>query len=408
MKKAIPYIAVGLLLLLLLLLLVGNNKKSFDHRVTLNKKDKIPYGSYVAYNNLSYLFPGAKITINKKQPGQWDYSVLQYDTGHQALLILSKEFNASNEELTELFNFVSKGNDVLISSYDLSTDAQHFFHVGLSYGDAGFPVFDHLQGVDTLRLWLMQPPFSGKAGYYEYPGRKYYSYFDSFDSSMSYVLGRTADSNAVFLRLRAGEGSFFIHTAPLAFSNYFLLHKENIGYYNQLLSSLNGNVSRIAWDEYYIHKPGFTQPKDPSPLRILMEQPSFRMALLVALTGVIIFVLLGIKRKQRMIPVIAPPKNDSLDFVKTIGRLYFQKRDNKNLCQKMSAYFTEHVYNHYKMTTGSMDSAFITRLSQKSGCDSGTIKSITEYIRFIYEAPAIHDQQVAEFYTLLDTFYKTT
>lgn len=109
-----------------------------------------------------------------------------------------------------------------------------------------------------------------------------------------------------------------------------------------------------------------------------------------------------------MIPVVAAPQNDSLDFVKTIGRLYFQKRDNKNLCQKMIVYFTEHVHSHFNMATGNMDADFITRLSQKSGCSVHTIQSITDYIRFLQEAPAVHDRQVAEFYQLLESFYKTT
>src|SRR6185312_7594927 len=108
------------------------------------------------------------------------------------------------------------------------------------------------------------------------------------------------------------------------------------------------------------------------------------------------------------IPVINPVKNDSLEFVKTIGRLYFQKRNNKNLCQKMGVYFTEHVYSHYKLNTGNMDKDFVTRLAQKSGSSERVIQSITEFISFSHEAPAVHDQQVIEFYQLLETFYKTT
>lgn len=408
MKKGLPYIIGGILLLLLLTLVMAGRKKSFDHRITLNKKDKIPYGSYVAYNQLGYLFPDADIVINKKQPGYWEDSVLQYDTGHQVMIILTKEFNATDYELRELFHFVSKGNDVFISSYDLSRDAQDFFHLNLSYGDAGFAAYDDLAEMDTLKLRLTHPPFPEKNLKFDYPGRKYYSHFNAFDTTMSYVLERTEDSSAVLLRIRAGEGNFFIHTAPLAFSNYFLLHKQNIAHYNQLLSALDAKTGKVVWDEYFLYKPAYDQNKESSPIRILMEQPSFRMALLTALAGIIIFVLLGLKRRQRLIPVIPPVKNDSLEFVKTIGRLYFQKRNNKNLCQKMGVYFTEHVHNHYKMNTGNMDKDFVTRLAQKSGSDQQTVQSITEYISFLQEAPAIHDQQVIEFYQLLEKFYKTT
>ena len=74
----------------------------------------------------------------------------------------------------------------------------------------------------------------------------------------------------------------------------------------------------------------------------------------------------------------------------------------------MIVYFTEHIHSHFNMATGNMDANFIARLSQKSGCNADTIQSITDYIRFIQEAPAVHDRQVAELYQLLDRFYKTT
>ncbi|MFT3702331.1 MAG: hypothetical protein QM802_08180 [Agriterribacter sp.] len=408
MRKALPYIIGAVLLMLIMLLVFGGTKNSFDQRITLNKKDKIPYGSYVAYSQLPHLFPHAKIAVNKKEPGYWEDSVVKYNGQHQAMIILNKDFNASYEDLKELFQFVSNGNDVFISSYDLSRTAQEFFHLNLSYGDAGYDMYGDSQGMDTLELSLTHPPFYEKPNPFIYPGRKYYSHFNTFDSVMSYVMERSFDSSIVLLRIRAGEGNFFIHTAPLAFSNYFLLHKENINHYNQLLSVLDPEATKVIWDEYFLYKPVETGDKDPSPLRVLMEQPSFRMALLTALAGIIIFILLGLKRRQRIIPVITPVKNDSLEFVKTIGRLYFQKRNNKNLCQKMGVYFTEYVHNQYKMNTGSMDKDFVARLSQKSGSSSQTIQSIADYISFLQETPAVHDQQVIEFYQLLEKFYKTS
>ena len=72
-------------------------------------------------------------------------------------------------------------------------------------------------------------------------------------------------------------------------------------------------------------------------------------ALLTAIFALLLYVVLEMRRKQRTIPVMTKPKNDSLEFVKTIGRLYHDKGDHKNLCRKMSAYFLEHVRNRYKL-----------------------------------------------------------
>lgn len=407
MKKAIPYIIGFLVLLLFFGFLSGTKKNKFDHRVTLDRKDKIPYGTFVAFESLPQLFPHAKLLINKKAPGFWENHPSDQDRGRQIMVIICREFNASNAELTELFHYVSNGNDVFISAYDLSNAAFKFFHVDITYSDPGFPGMDNFTAFDTLTATLSQPPFSAAPHQFTYPGRKFNSWFNSLDTSMTYMLGTTGDDKASFIRLRAGEGSFFIHTAPLAFSNYFLLYQDNIKYYNQVFSLMDKDATSIVWDEYYLHNPGINKQSAPSPLRVLLEQPAFRAALLTAIIALAIYVLLGMKRNQRYQPEIKPPVNDSLEFVKTIGQLYFQKGDNKNLCQKMSAHFGEFVYRRFQMQCGVMDENFVNRLSQKSGCPPKTIQAITEYIGFIQQAPQIHDRQVIEFYDLLNQFYKT-
>ena len=74
MKKYTPYILALLLIgAIIALYLTGNNKqeKQLDERITLRQQDKIPYGTYVAYNGLKYLFPKATVYTNSKEPGYW-------------------------------------------------------------------------------------------------------------------------------------------------------------------------------------------------------------------------------------------------------------------------------------------------------------------------------------------------
>lgn len=407
MKKATPYIIGFLVLLLFFGFLSGTKKNKFDHRVTLDRKDKIPYGTFVAFESLPKLFPNATLLLNKKAPGFWDHSFSDGEKGRQIMVIICREFNASNAELTELFHYVNNGNDVFISAYDLSNAAFRFFHLDVTYAGPGFPGMGNVTAFDTLTVKLNQPPFSAYPNHFTYPGRKFNSWFNSLDTSMTYILGSSADNKASFIRLRSGEGSFFIHTAPLAFSNYFLLYQNNINYFNQVFSLMDKDAKSIVWDEYYLHKPDINNQTAPSPLRVLLEQPAFRAALLTAIVGLAVYVLLGVKRNQRYQPEIEPPVNDSLEFVKTIGHLYFQKGDNKNLCQKMSTHFAEFVHRRFQMQSGVMDENFVNRLSQKSGSPRTTIQEIVAYIGFIQHAPQMHDRQVIEFYDLLSQFYKT-
>jgi hypothetical protein len=112
------------------------------------------------------------------------------------------------------------------------------------------------------------------------------------------------------------------------------------------------------------------------------------------------------RRKQRVIPVVAKPRNDSLDFVKTIGRLYFDKGDHKNLARKMSAYFLEHVRNKYKISTSSLNEDFIKNLQYKSGATEQEIMTIVSFINTIDEAPDVNPKLLMDFHRNLELFYK--
>jgi len=62
MSKNILYIVLGVAALLLGAILLGALKpkeKVMDERITLRVKDKIPYGTYVAYNLLPKIFSNA-------------------------------------------------------------------------------------------------------------------------------------------------------------------------------------------------------------------------------------------------------------------------------------------------------------------------------------------------------------
>jgi hypothetical protein len=204
-----------------------------------------------------------------------------------------------------------------------------------------------------------------------------------------------------------GKGNIYIHLAPLAFSNYFILHHNNIGYYDNVLSVIPGSVKKVIWDEYFLTKRNDPK-KNKNWISILFQYPALRAALLTAFIMLLLYVLLEMRRKQRIIPVMNKPVNDSLDFLKTIGRLYYDKKDHRNLSRKMASYFLEHVRNRYKLATNTLDEDFIKALFFKSGYDEKKLREIISFIEFIDTTPAISDSQLTDFYKHLESFYKTT
>jgi hypothetical protein len=221
------------------------------------------------------------------------------------------------------------------------------------------------------------------------------------------VLGYDKNNNPNFVQLKAGKGNLFVHLAPLAFSNYFLLHRNNITYVENAFSVLSPRVNKIVWDEYFSSsKRRGGQQKDSNWLSVFLKYRALKWALLTALLALLLYVLSEMRRKQRVIPVINRPKNDSLEFVKTIGRLYHDKGDHRNLCRKMSAYFLDHVRTRYKLPTSNLDEEFIRNLHGKTGVDEEELKGIVLFTQKLDTAEHITEKQLAWFHKQLESFYK--
>ena len=169
-------------------------------------------------------------------------------------------------------------------------------------------------------------------------------------------------------------------------------------------------VKRVVWDEYYLNKRYYLEPNESKPktgwFSTFMKHQSLKWALLTAILTLLIYVLFEMRRRQRYIPVVLPPRNDSLEFVTTIGRLYFEKGDHANLGRKMGAYFLEYVRNKYKLPTGSLNEDFVKKLQFKTSVPEDEIKNILATISHIENGGELSNKHLAEFYKQLESFYQ--
>lgn len=404
MKKFLPYIITFCILALIAVVIIAANRKlprRMDERITLREKDKIPYGTAAARHLISSLFPHSIITSDSKSPGYW--KDISLESNKQAVILMSGYFNADEFEIKKILDFASNGNYVLIIGRGFSTDAQTAFN--FTYAQDNSSVF-YNESQDSLRVKLEKPSFPSDS-LFVYPGTKFESWFETFDTSHTTVLGRN-ENLPNFIRMDVGDGSVFIHAAPLAFSNYFILHKNNIHYFEQALSVFPTDVETIVWNDYYLNKKVNNNNKEPSWLAPLMKIPAFKYGFLVLLLLLLLWALLNSRRMQRMIPVYKKPRNESLDFVKTMGRLYYDRRDHKNLAKKMGIYFLEHVRSTYKLPTHTLDEQFVEALHFKSGYSNSELNEIVSFVRYLQEDGAVREEELIHFYNQLESFYQNT
>jgi hypothetical protein len=323
----------------------GNSKK-LNRRITLWRQDKIPYGCYFAYENLHTIFPNAEISINRRSPAAFEQG-----EGKKAYIIIASRMVPDESEMNGIMNFVGQGNIVFISSMAFGDSLLHSLNT-LAAKNQGFD-----EERDSLRLSVYNPVTYDSLSF-AYPGASLDNYAVSLDSQYATILGRDEKGRPDFLRFNyKGGGAIYLHFAPMAFTNFFLLHKGNKAYYENVLSYLPASVNEVKWDEYfrYDRKNGY------SAFHYILGIPSLKWAFWLTILLFLMVFLFESKRRQRLIPVFGALRNTSLDFVRTIGRLYYQRRDNHNLALKMAAHFQDHVRTRYNLAQAEWsDSALLS------------------------------------------------
>ncbi len=366
-----------------------------NKRVTLWRNDKIPYGTYYAYNNLQYLFTNADIETNDQSPKTF----FEHDNS-SAYIIIGHSVRPDENELKAILNHAIAGNHVFISAMDISENLLDSFKLKVS---ETYPDYFH----DSLTVSVLDP-VSDDSLKYTYPGARIDNYFTKMDSSVTNILGRSKNGYANFVKFTyQGGGTVMIHLAPGALTNFFLLHKQNKKYYDLVLSPIPDTVENVIWDDYYRHHMDgndYGNKSAFSKLGTFLENDVLRWAfwLTILLFGIIY--LFESKRKQRIIPSIKKLNNTSLDFVKTIGRLYYQRKDNKNLASKISTHFLGHVRTAYNMSTSKLDEDFVNRLAFKSGYPVTLVTEVIDAIGKMEESYAVNDEELLAFSDKIDNF----
>ncbi|HTR30067.1 MAG TPA: DUF4350 domain-containing protein [Puia sp.] len=370
-------------------------RKEINRRVTLRRQDKLPYGTKVAFEGLGSLFPDATVSYFNKSTEK-----LPTGDGKTASIIIVKAIDPSPAEINSMLDFVGQGNHMFISARWFGDSLLHALGVKASFN------FMTLS-MDSLQLNLRQPG-TGDSLSFAYPGDSYDGWIDSCNLRYTTILGWDRHGRPDFVRFSyKGGGTIYLHFAPLAFSNFFLLHKNNISYYQSALSYLPGDLQSILWDEYYVYgSRGSRGGGVFSSLAYLLSQKSLAWAFWLMLALILLVYLFESKRRQRPIPVITPLKNTSLEFVLTIGRLYFQRRDNHNLATKMVIHFQDLVRTRYNLNATALDEDLVTRIAHRTGYQHEVLSRLIGYMRVLPSKAYVPDEELMDFHRQLEAFYK--
>lgn len=233
-----------------------------------------------------------------------------------------------------------------------------------------------------------------------YPFRATHRYFELKESFDGEVLGYVDTiKNPNFIRMNYGEGVIYLHSNPMAFTNFFLLDSVNGDYYQKALSFLPPDAN-VVWDEYL--KSGAEGQQ--TLFRVIFRYPALKWAYILLILGAILYVLFRTKREQRPIPEIRPLENRTLEFVSVVSSLYYKQRDHVAIANKRINSFLEEVRYNYKLRTEELDSSFIDLLSERSGVARGSVEGLIFLIIRIRKTEHVDEDQLRELVRYIELF----
>ncbi len=335
--------------------------------------------------NASYVFIGSTLYLDQENTDQLTKFVAN---GNHAFISTTRFPNSLYDEigLTDCLSTDKSG------SYDFQRNTSvvmNFYHPSLKTKKGSNFDFYYKNELDNYR-W------------------NFFQNIEHCKTSESYdLLGYFGTKSVNFIRVAYGGGYFYFHSTPIAFTNFQLKEKESFEYASKVFSHLP--EGKIYWDEYnkdYHSTQGNRDRKfSDTPLQYILSQPALRWWWYTMLAGLLLYVLFRARRKQRVIPVYEGNTNTSLEFIQTIGRLYFQQNDHKKLAVQEMKLFLWHIRDRYSLPTQTINEDLIKRLALKSEVDKEEIEKIFNEYNHIKKARAIQADRLVKFHALLEKFY---
>ncbi|POY39014.1 DUF4350 domain-containing protein [Solitalea longa] len=387
MKGNRKYIAILVVMILAYAFVDYYRPKPINWTITLSNKDKIPFGSYATFKLLKEVFPKQKI-VSSRLPVFNQLSETIDSSGNY--IFVAPTFFADTNDVTKLLDFVYRGNSVFIAASSISGKLADTLGVETEYE------VDEKE-YSTKLVW------SSEETLYKFKQPRDNSFFDSVDAKRTLVLGRKLSGKPDFIKVRHGKGNFYLNTNSTAFANFFVLDKATSDYAFKSFSYLP--VKPVIWDEYL--KQGRSGADDI--FRVLFDYPALQWAYYIMILGTLVFIIFEAKRRQRIIPIVPPLANNTLDFTKVIGALYFNNANHTDAAKKKVNFLLEYIRTHFFERTNELDNDFITHFTVKTGWDKDKMQQLFEMARWVRVLPdnyELSETELMQLNILIEDFYE--
>jgi hypothetical protein len=416
-------IVVALLLAFLAYTLMLENdddstkKKVFDDKIVYSEKTYRPYDTKFAYNSFK---KHAKkgFDINKESPSISNELIYSEDSNTKSLLaIVSPYFLPTPTESVELINYVSAGNNVFISSINMSPafidsllkpkEPSAFYnnYPPIPYIDDSISIF--WPKINKNYLAEKDTTFIIETLKYSYPGEDIPNYYEKYFLESDYVTEIAYDKNSssTLVSVEYGAGHFYIQMRPMTMTNYFLLHKKNYQYLNEIFELIDLKNRKVIWDSFYKYQvnqrteyEANNVPSESYLLNMIMERKPLLWSVCTFFLAIGLFIVLHSRRMQAPIKILPDITNNSLEFSQAVSGLYWLNQDHQKIAEKIILQLQDYFHVHYRILPRELLKENSKKIIQKTNKKESDVNLMFDYISLIQTSREISKKTLLEFY----------
>jgi len=236
----------------------------------------------------------------------------------------------------------------------------------------------------------------------------------SIDGNEAEVLGQINRTYTNFIRVKYGKGFIYVHTTPLAFTNYFMLSDTVNDYTREVMSYLG--EGHIYWDEenrdydFKAYKRNMgANLSEEGPLEFILSERPLRTAWYLLLLAALLYLIFGARRQQRIIAVADNMDNTSIEYAEVISQLFMKQSDHKKLILLKMELFKAHLRERFMIRlplTGEEENGkLFAHIAQRSGVDQSLIESIFTQYHYLSVIEGVSTASMLEFHQKIEQFY---
>ena len=345
---------------------------------TYQVNDKNPFGTFILNERSRDLFDEPFIT---------SYNTISEIDSAKSIVIVADRIEIAGADFAHLFELLENGT--------------HIFLASSRYNDRFIDSLDvkaianfNMMGSGVLFEEETKLTIGEKS--YMFPTALVANHFE-LDSAGSWRIHGSTKEGPMAISQEIGGGKLILVSNPHIFTNFGLLFNKNHGASSDLLSILPRD--QVHYSMFY----QFGRPEASTPIRYFLSQPPLKWSIYLALFIVIVFIAIDSWRKQRSIEVVKPPKNSSVEYVKTLGALYFREGNHYKAAMKLINHYFSEIRERFLLEP-EFTEKFYSLYSGKSGVKLSEVIGTFELIALIKKTPLLEEKKLVELSNKIDEF----